>query len=176
VAASAAYGKGHVFWEGLNLPFHLDTFKASPESQFLVRALLSTAATTTSAAAPTRSTATYVNPMSWRISTSGARGVLFKEQDAPGWHATANGKPLTTYAAGPGMVWVPLASGDPVTVALRYRLSVLDEAGYAGSVLTVLGMAVLLASGRLRSLLQRRASALLDGAEVGVERELLPLG
>jgi hypothetical protein len=173
VAAAGAYGSGQVFWEGLNLPYHLNVFRSEAEAGFLARALLSVVK---AAPAPTKDSATYVNPQSWQVSTAGARGVLFKEQDAPGWHATANGKPTPIYPAGPGMMWVPLTGSGPVTVALTYRLSSVEKLGFAGSFGTLIAMAVLLLSRRARDLLGRRARRLVDGPTLSVPRDRLPVG
>jgi hypothetical protein len=173
VAAAGAYGSGQVFWEGLNLPYHLNVFRSEPEAAFLARALLSLAE---AAPAPTHDSATYANPQSWQVSTAGARGVLFKEQDAPGWHATVDGKPTPIYPAGPGMMWVPLTGSGPVTVALTYRLSSVEKLGFAGSFGTLIAMAVLLLSGRARRLFSGRARRLVDGPTVDVPRDPLLVG
>ncbi len=159
VAAAGGFGRGRVFWEGLNLPYHLATFRSAPEATFLARALLSTMA---AAPAPTSQLATYVDPQHWQVSATGARGVLVKEQDAPGWQATANGHRATIYPAGPGMMWIPVDSG-PVQLTLRYRLSAVEKLGYTGSVATLLLGVLLLLSAGLRARFGRRARAILDG-------------
>jgi hypothetical protein len=154
VAAAGPYGKGRVFWEGLNLPYHLATFRSGPEAAFLGRALLST---TTAAAAPIAQRAAYVDPQHWQVTATGARGVLVKEQDAPGWHATVNGRHQTIYPAGPGMMWIPVPSGS-VQLTLRYRLSAVEKLGYTASLTTLVVGLVFLLNGRLRRRLSRRAT------------------
>jgi hypothetical protein len=154
VAAAGSFGSGQVFWEGINLPYHLAVFRSGPEAAFLGRALL---ATVPAAGPAPASTATFVNAQARRLVAAGGTGVLFKEQDAPGWHATVNGHASTIYPAGPGMMWIPLdGAAGPVTVTLDYRLSVVEDLGYVVSALTAIIMLALLLSRRLRQWGRRR--------------------
>ena len=151
VVVRGALGAGKVLWEGLNLPYHVDSFRSAPEAAFLARAVLSTLP---AARAVPASTATPVNAEAWRISTAGATGILLKVQDAPGGHATANGAKAAIYPAGPGMMWIPTGSG-PLRVDVKYHMSSVEELGFVGTFLTCGLILALLLSRRARRLLVR---------------------
>ena len=176
VAATGSYGAGRVVWEGLNLPYHVASYRSEPEAAFFGRALLST---TTAAPAPTRSDARFVNAQSWSLQADGARGVLLKEQWAPGWQVSVNGHSAQAYPAGPGMIWIPLqGQTGPVSVTMNFRLSSVDRLGYAISVGTLLGLVLLLSSGRLRRRFRGGVDTVLTGPVVRVpaQRAAIPDG
>jgi hypothetical protein len=153
VVVRGALGAGKVLWEGLNLPYHVNSFRSEAEAAFLARAVLSTLPP---ARAVPASTATSVNAEAWRISTAGATGILLKVQDAPGWHATVNGAKAAIYPAGPGMMWIP-TGGGALMVDVKYHMSSVEELGFVGTFLTCGLIVVLLLSRRVRRLLVRTA-------------------
>ena len=104
--------------------------------------------------------------------------MLFKEQYAPGWKVDVNGRPAAVYPAGPGMMWIPLDGRDgPVTVALHFRLSIVDKLGYAGSIASLVGLVVLLFSGGLRRPFRRGVRTIVHGPMVSVpEQRTAPVG
>ena len=151
VVVRGAFGAGSVLWEGLNLPYHVDSTGSGPEAAFLARAVLSTLP---AAQAVPASTATSVNAEAWRISTTGATGILLKVQDDPGWHATVNGAKAAIYPAGPGMMWIP-TGGGALRVEVKYHMSSFEELGFVGTFLTCGLILVLLLSRRARRVLVR---------------------
>ena len=133
-------GSGQVFVSGLNLPYHVSVFDNSKEAAFLER-LMGGDRSESTAFANCRG-ATFVSADSARVSVSrsGATGVLFKENDYPDWHATVNGRRVSIYPAGPGMMYVPARPG--AVVRFSYSLSLFEELCLAISLLTLVGLAL----------------------------------
>jgi hypothetical protein len=141
VVVAGQLGLGRVVWSGLNLPFHVDSFRSAEESAFLAKAIawVSRSHNDMSATASAR----FDGPQQTTISvTSSARGVLFKESWFDRWHAYVNGREVDILRAGPGFMYVRLPTDMrlPATVQLRYQKSAADWAGIAVSVSTLLAL------------------------------------
>jgi hypothetical protein len=127
-------GAGRVFWSGMNLPFHAASFENVPESRLLARLL-------SASSSPTSPIGTAARPSAEHEvvhAPAEATGVLFKETEAAGWQATIDGRPATTYSAGPGFMYVPLVPGKQQRVDFTYHAIPLDLAGATMSIATVL--------------------------------------
>ena len=183
VVISGRLGQGEVVWSGLGLPYHIDAFTSSSESAFLAQFFRQAA--TRPSAGPPKFSSTFIDPQHRQVDVaSNADGVLLKEQDAPDWHATVDGRRTRIYQAGPGMMWVPLPDdGKPHVVDVQYRLSAVEKLGYGLSIVTLIALLALLASRRLwgrGGLLVHRllvgGSALLDPQPTWRHRLLNTLG
>ena len=143
VLVAGRLGAGQAIWSGLGLPYHVDAFTSAPESAFLA-GVLGVDSSNDLTSTP-RYTATFVDAGQRRVDvTSGARGVLLKEQDAPDWQATVDGRRTPIYAAGPGMMWIPLPdAGASHVVDVRYRLSGVERLGYLVSAVALMVLLVL---------------------------------
>ena len=100
---SQKYGQGEVIWSGMNLPYHLTTYKNLEEAKFF-RNLMSDLITLT----PVEYGNFEVQRKSAQnvvISGSQARGVFFREQNYSGWSAKINSDKvnggLKIFRAGP---------------------------------------------------------------------------
>lgn len=177
IAAEAA-GHGLVIESGVNLPYHDAVFANATESALLAR-MIQTATVRWRARSPSAQAAAVpaavLGADSVRIQVGPADGVLFKQTDTPDWHATVDGHAAATYPAGPGYIYVPLASGirasATATVEFRYRLSATEWASIAGSVLTGL---VLLGFG-CRARLPGRLRKRLDLVSARLLHRVLPV-
>ncbi|MBI2595321.1 hypothetical protein HYW46_01125 [Candidatus Daviesbacteria bacterium] len=108
---------GFVFWSGMNLPYHIIRNHNTNELVFfkkIIEKLIGSEKPT-----PPQSTVKFISAGKRELSTSGARGVLFKEQAYDGWNAvwTENGRnrDLKVYKAGPadpGFIFVRLPAGS----------------------------------------------------------------
>jgi hypothetical protein len=142
VLVSEHIGPSSIIESGLNLPYHDTTFSNVTESSLLGRLVLSPLAHTwpqTSAQAGSASLTTDADTL--RVSS--AEGVLFKEDDSPGWHAYVGGRATAVYPAGLGYMYVRLPKGPGKTVVrFQYELSASE---WATIVLALLGLVVLAA-------------------------------
>jgi len=141
VVVAGQLGKGRVVWSGLNLPFHVDSYRNAEESRFLTTAMAwaSPSKNDVAATAPAR----LDGPQQLTISVgSQARGVLFKESWFDRWHAYINGHQVGVLRAGPGMMYVqfPQDTRFPATVEWRYEKSVADWAGIAVSAVSLIAL------------------------------------
>lgn len=98
--ASWKYGSGEVIWSGMNLPYHISTYKNMEEANFL-KALLERLSKIEET-----SYKDYVfertSPSRISVTGSSAKGVMFREQSYPDWYASLeSGKRLRLYHAGP---------------------------------------------------------------------------
>lgn len=125
-------GKGEVIWSGLNLPYHVIRFHNGNEVTFftnIINRLLPVNSTETS----TTSAQTHFISAQKRTITSpgGTKGVLFKEQNYPGWQAKINSnsrnqkvKIWSSGPAYPGFMYVHIPknlSGKETTVTFSYH-------------------------------------------------------
>jgi hypothetical protein len=147
VAVAGEIGRGESIWSGIGLPYHAASLHSSVEAELLGRLLDARE----SAPAPA-SEARFVNSQRREITMgANARGVLFKERYADGWHARSGDRDLRVEPAGPGMMHVALPPGHgPATVVLSYRTSPVEKAGYAVSLLALLSVVVALVWRRSR--------------------------
>ena len=149
VLVSGVLGAGRSVWSGLALPYHTDVFQQPAESRLLAQLLIGRPDRSKPQAAGTGGGGVrydVVNTDHRVIDVTGpANGVLVKEQRAPDWQVTLDGRPVRSYLAGPGMMWIPLPDdGRPHHVVLTYRLSPVELAGYVIAGLTTAGVLILL--------------------------------
>ena len=152
VVVRGALGAGKVLWEGVNLPYHLDSFRSAPEAAFLGRAVLSTLP---AARAVPASTATSVNAEAWRISTV-RRHRHPAEGAGRSWLARDRQRRqgCRSIRPAPGMMWIP-TGGGALRVDVKYHMSAVEELGFVGTFLTCGLILVLLLSRRVRRLFVR---------------------
>ena len=154
VMAAGDIGRGESIWSGIGLPYHAASFGSSVEADLIGR-LLDARDPEAAPDAETR----FVNSQRREITVGAdARGVLFKEHYARGWHAEAGQQALRIASAGPGMMYVALPPGHgSTTVVLSYRTSPVEKLGYALSALTLLGALLAVLARRRQAWRQRRA-------------------
>lgn len=141
VVVAGQLGQGRVVWSGLNLPFHIDSYKSAEESRFLTTAMAWVSRSKNDLAAI--SSARRDGPQQMTISVgSNARGVLFKESWFDRWNAYVNGRKVDVLRAGPGFMYVllPKDTSFPATVQWRYEKSVVDWAGIVLSASTLIAL------------------------------------
>ena len=140
VAVVGEIGRGQSIWSGIGLPYHAASFQSTVEADLIGR-LLDARESEPAPASDVR----FVNSQRREITVAAnARGVLFKERYADGWHARSGTQDLRIEPAGPGMMYVALPPGHgPATVVLSYRTSPVEQVGYVVSLLAL--AAVLLA-------------------------------
>ncbi len=135
ILISYGVGEGKTVWSGLNLPYHVIRSHNEQEIQFfqnILTSLFSTLPEGENIAADI----SFVSPQQRTIMVNGAKGVLFKEQAYPGWHAAivSAGKKYasTIYKAGPaypGFMYVRLPSellNKQSTITFQYRGSLMS--------------------------------------------------
>lgn len=150
-------GKGRVVWSGMNLPFHLLTYKNDEEKVFLQKAVLWVLQEEESQ--ETSFKANFVNPHKFSISVdSPARGVLFKESYVSGWKAKAGRNKVKIWRAGPDLMYVSLAKvkSFPATVEFTYHLFLFEKIAFLISLLTLVGIIDYLFGGRILKKLTSR--------------------
>lgn len=141
VVVAGQLGQGRVVWSGLNLPFHIDSYRSDEESRFLTTAMswASRAVGATSAV----SSAHRDGPESMTVTVDpSARGVLFKETWFDRWHAYVNEREVSIARAGPGFMYVTLPTDTryPATVRWRYQKSAVDWLGIGISAATLVAL------------------------------------
>jgi hypothetical protein len=160
-----------VIESGISLPYHDAVFSNATESMLLAR-MIQAATARWWASGPPAQTSVVLAADNARIQAGTAEGVLFKQTDTPDWHATVDGHAAATYPAGPGYIYVPLASSvrAPATVDFRYQLSRIEWASIVLSMLTVFALLGFLCRVRLPRRLRRR----LDLASAHLLHRVLP--
>ena len=141
VVVAGRLGQGRVVWSGLNLPFHIDSYRNAEESRFLTTAM--SWASRGGASASVVSSARRDGPEQMTVSVeSAARGVIFKESWFDRWHAYVNGREVNIARVGPGFMYVmlPTETKFPATVRWRYEKSALDWSGIVISAATLLAL------------------------------------
>ena len=125
---SFTYGSGQVIWSGMNLPYHLSTYK-NPEEAKLWKNLLMKLVDLTGV--------TYGNysvdrpsPNKMVISGNTSKGAIFRENSYPGWTAKLTADNYNTnlriYRTGPtywgfSYVKIPAEVKGPFTITFSYR-------------------------------------------------------
>ena len=134
VLADRHLGAGQVYWSGLNLPYHVATFKNAAEST-LLGDLVGTAA----AAVPSPALTPSVSAERIAVTATG-RGLLVKENWGRDWRATADGRSVPVESAGPGMMYLPLPRNGAADIVLTYHLSDVELGGIALSLAAILAL------------------------------------
>ncbi len=108
-------GEGEVIWSGINLPYHISRNHNLMEVALFRNLLNYLIPAINSPIAPVSSDVKFISPQKRMVSASQAKGVLFKEQDYPGWTAklTSGGKNTNAkiFKAGPtypGFIYIPV--------------------------------------------------------------------
>jgi hypothetical protein len=141
VVVAGQLGQGRVVWSGLNLPFHIDSYRSAEESRFLTTAMAWASRSNNDVA--TISSAQRAGPQQMTISVdSTTRGVLFKESWFDRWHAYVNGREVDILPAGPGFMYISLPKDTrfPAAVQWRYEKSLVDWAGIVASAATLIAL------------------------------------
>jgi hypothetical protein len=141
VVVAGQLGQGRVVWSGLNLPFHIDSYRSAEESRFLTSAM--SWASRASATAVVTSAANRLDPQDMTVTVGAStRGVLFKESWFDRWHAYVNGREASIDRVGPGFMYVTLPAGTsfPAKVEWRYQKSAVDWLGIGLSVATLVAL------------------------------------
>jgi hypothetical protein len=141
VVVAGEFGQGRVVWSGLNLPYHIDSYRSAEESRFLTTAMAWASQSRNDVAAIASARRDGPEQMTILVG-SAARGVLFKESWFDRWHAYVNGREVEVRRAGPGFMYIPLSNGTrfPAEVQWRYEKSVADWAGIAVSAATLIAL------------------------------------
>jgi len=141
IVVAGQYGKGRVVWTGMNLPYHINTYRNEEESRLLAQMIEWVAGE--DRPQPDYE-ALFVHPQRREVKVlTPAKGVLFKESFFPNWHAYAEGGELKIYRAGPDFMYVPLP-GDtsyPAEVIFEYKKSTLEWVSLGISLATLIGLA-----------------------------------
>jgi hypothetical protein len=141
VVVAGELGQGRVVWSGLNLPFHIDSYRNADESRFLTTAMAWVSRSSNDVAATSK--ARREGPQQTTISVdSSARGVLFKVTYFDRWHVYVNGRQVNVLRAGPGFMYIPFPKDTrfPAAVQWRYEKSVVDWAGIVVSAATLIAL------------------------------------
>ncbi|MBI4317566.1 MAG: hypothetical protein HY675_03670 [Chloroflexi bacterium] len=126
-------GKGRVLWSGINLPYHVVSYVNLWEASLLADIVrwIQPESQSPGASGPNggsgqpRLEYTMNRPTPETITLTGARfkGILFKENAMPGWNArivTSRGsEDLKIYAAGPGLMYIPVPEGASGQLAVQ---------------------------------------------------------
>jgi hypothetical protein len=140
IIVAGQHGQGRVVWTGMNLPYHINTYRNEEESRLLAQMIEWVAG---EARPQPDYDALFVHPQRREVKVlTPAKGVLFKESFFPNWHAYAEGDELQIHRAGPDFMYVPLP-GDtsyPAEVILEYRKSTLEWVSLGISLATLIGL------------------------------------
>src|SRR3989344_7144962 len=97
-------GKGEIVWSGINLPYHVSRFHNPEEVKFFTN-IVNYLMPSINNHEPAVYQSKFVSSQKRVISTKGVKGVLFKEQNYPGWSASLKSKDYSlstkVYSAGP---------------------------------------------------------------------------
>lgn len=119
VMASGEIGSGKVVWSGLNLPFQAVDTKNISEDRIIGNMFQWFFPDDPQPV----SDFTFFHPDSEHIlvRSAGAKGILIKENESPGWHATLNKENVPLYTAGLFEMYVPLPNtSETFDLALTY--------------------------------------------------------
>ena len=132
IVVTQTIGNGEVIWSGLNLPYHVIRFHNKEEIRYFSRILKSLLPVNTADANSLIPKTKFISAQKRSIVVpANFRGVLFKEQNYPGWHADIrygnNSKALEIWTAGPaypGFMYISLpkeALNSESVVTFSYR-------------------------------------------------------
>jgi len=170
IVVAGDYGEGRVIWTGMNLLYHISSYRNVEESRFLGQ-MVDWVVGEREEGWPEYQ-AEFMHPEKRVvIVASPARGILFKESYFPNWHAYVAGQERRVYRAGPDFMYVPISQeiSYPLQVILLYEKSWLEKISIGISLLTLGGLIFYALEGWVvpplprrfrRLLLQRPAMAL----------------
>lgn len=148
IVAIGEYGMGRVVWSGLNLPYHITTYKNYWESLLLSKMIEYASQATGEKQPDVNYTVSRPHPEKVIVTVQEvARGVLLKECYFANWYAyltDGNGQKrgLRIYRAGPDFMYVqiPKDVDFPIEVVFEYGWTSDEIAGYAISLATFIGL------------------------------------
>jgi hypothetical protein len=133
IVAEASAGSGTIVWVGGNLFYHAKSYANDVEADFLVGLL----GPLTTRPAPNGSGA-QLDPERVSVAVSNASGAFISASYHPKWTAHwSDGSSRGVYFAGPGLMYVPLPSGDGV-LSLEFGRGWVDYAVWVPFLLGVL--------------------------------------
>jgi len=153
ILVSGTYGSGKVVWSGMNLVYHVVSYRNVEESELLKNALLWLSG---SPGPEPRYEVEFVNPQKRVVKIhSEARGVLFKENYFKQWRAKVvyqdgSKEKLRIYLAGPGLMYIPIPedASVPMTVVMSYHKLPQER---AGDMISIVSLVLLVAYALLGS-------------------------
>lgn len=140
IVVAGQYGQGRVVWTGMNLPYHILSYRNQEESRFLAQMIEWVAG---EGGPQPDYEAHFIHPQRQVVKVlSPAKGVLFKESFFPNWHAYVAGREIKIYRAGPDFMYVALPKDTPypIEVVFEYRKSKLEWISLGISLATLLGL------------------------------------
>jgi len=141
IIVAGQYGQGRVVWTGMNLPYHILSYRNQEESRLLAQMIEWVAG---EGDLQPDYEAHFIHPQRREVKVlSPAKGVLFKESYFPNWHAYVEGRELKIYRAGPDFMYVALPKDTPypIEVTFEYEKSNLEWISLGISLVTLLGLA-----------------------------------
>lgn len=126
VAAQKRIGEGKLIWTGFNLPYHT-IFTYNNEEATYFSNILSQIVDLSKKDTPSFKL-NWVSPEKREITFSGAKAVLFKEENFLGWKAKIDEKKVRIYKVGPtspGYIYIPFDSntnGGKLTLSYRGQI------------------------------------------------------
>jgi len=153
ILVSGTYGSGKVVWSGMNLVYHIVSYRNVEESELLKNALLWLSG---SPGPEPLYEVEFVNPQKRVVKIhSEARGVLFKENYFKQWRARivyqdGSKEKLRIYLAGPGLMYIPIPedASVPMTVVMSYHKLPQER---AGDMISIVSLVLLVAYALLGS-------------------------
>lgn len=151
-------GKGRVVWSGMNLPYHIDTYKTSIEADMLgeiffwamnrrpTKSELINGTYSENGDTLQFETDTYQvklpNPEEWIVTLKDpAQGVLFKESYFVDWTARVKEggkwKKAEIYKAGPDFMYIPLKGISASEVVFDFQRSFAEKFAFVLSIITL---------------------------------------
>lgn len=147
VLVAGEYGKGKIVWSGLNLPYHIKTYKSKTEVEFWKELV---GLGEGGFGEDEEDGGRFVNAQRREIVLEGKyKGVLLKESYFKNWQAWLEEKRLASsverralriYFAGPGMMYVPLVKDSPlpIKVIFEYRAGWVEKISFLISLATLI--------------------------------------
>jgi len=148
VVALGSYGKGRVVWSGLNLPWHIMSYKNNEESMMFAKMVEWSLGTLEQGGSRLAYEVERITPEKVLVNIQQmAKGVLYKEFYFKDWRAylEENGrrtKELQIYQAGPDFMYVAMPQNAMTPVSVVFEFTKLIE--YAGLALSVITIVVLI--------------------------------
>ena len=147
VVVLGSYGKGRVVWSGLNLPWHIMSYKNNEESMMFAKMVEWSLGTFEQEGSRLAYEAERITPEKVLVNIQQmAKGVLYKEFYFKDWRAylEENGKrtrELQIYQAGPDFMYVaiPQNAMTPVSVAFEFT-KLIEYTGLALSAITIVAL------------------------------------
>ena len=142
------YGRGRVVWSGMNLFYHVKSYRNEEEARFISR-ILAWLRGVGGRDMP-KHEVEFVNPQRRIVQLEErAGGILFKENYFRQWHVVLEGdgkrERLRIYLAGPGLMYIPLPRDVEAgsRVVLWYELLPMEKLGYMMSFASLVALIII---------------------------------